>query len=129
MKKPVLLTFTITLGLPAKHSDAFHCLHKHFQWIWGLERASWWSRTNPSSPWTDWKLAFIWQIMCLIFKCLMNATFTLNLVKKETLQQWQSISGSGSATHVSAHTYVTLWFFCIAKNLQNSIWTWNKSSV
>jgi len=31
MKKPVLnqtLTLTLTLGLPAKHSDVFHCLHK-----------------------------------------------------------------------------------------------------
>ena len=35
--------------------------------------------------------------------CFMNAIFTLNLVKKETLQQWQSICGSGSATHASAH--------------------------
>ena len=31
MKKPVLnptLTLTLTLGLPAKHSDVFHCLYK-----------------------------------------------------------------------------------------------------
>ena len=31
MKKPVLnptLTLSLTLGLPAKHSDVFHCLYK-----------------------------------------------------------------------------------------------------
>ena len=29
MKKPVLNpTLTLTLGLPAKHSDVFHCLYK-----------------------------------------------------------------------------------------------------
>ena len=31
MKKPVLnptLTLTLMLGLPAKHSDIFHCLYK-----------------------------------------------------------------------------------------------------
>ena len=30
------ITLTQTLSLPAKHSDAFHCLYKYFWWIWGL---------------------------------------------------------------------------------------------
>ena len=70
MKKPVLnpnLTLTLMLGLPAKHSDVFHCLYKgKFLVKLGLARLcrdTRFAHSNPSSPQTHQKLT---QLVCLI---------------------------------------------------------------
>ena len=64
MKKPMLNpTLTLTLGLPAKHSDVFYCPYKG-------EFAS-------NSPKTYLYTASVFDIWVEL--CFMNATFALNL--------------------------------------------------
>jgi len=47
MKKPVLnLTLTLTLGLPAKYSDVFHCLYNKGKFL----MSSRWARVGASVP-------------------------------------------------------------------------------
>ena len=61
MKKPVLnltLTLTLMLGLPAEHSDVFHCLYKGEL---GLEQAKRASRLTKNLPLYNY-------VVCLIFK-------------------------------------------------------------
>ena len=57
MKKPVLnLTLTLTLGLPAKHSDVFHCLYKGKSLVSSRSERS--ERPSEAGP----------TQVCLIFK-------------------------------------------------------------